>query len=279
MPQQAKVTMVIPVYNPGKYFDDFLNDLAARRETEVILVEDCSTDGSREKLIEFAKGRPNFKVILHEENMGIIASKRDGVMAVTTPYIMFGDDDDRLPDPDAPHKLVEAIEKNGTDMMMFPVECFKANDQVPDERIQSENNYYRKQVFSYNSSGSAMLTEPPIVQMFTYRMMNGVVLWSKIFKTQPVQKAYMMAKDVIHVSGSEDHLAFFLISCNIKTISTYTEGCFFRHRMGDGLSTRPIVSKERFDFICSYLGTLIILRQILEQHGLWKDYIIDAWND
>lgn len=86
------VTVVIPAYNRAGELARALASIAAQRPrlpAEVIVVDDCSTDGSAE--VAAAAGA---RVIRHDRNQGEAASDNDGVAAATQPWVAFLDSDD-----------------------------------------------------------------------------------------------------------------------------------------------------------------------------------------
>lgn len=88
------VSIVTPVYNAEKYLMDAVNSVRGQTcgEWELILVDDCSLDASR----EIMKGLEGGKVrcIYREENGGPAAARNDGVAAARGRYIAFLDADD-----------------------------------------------------------------------------------------------------------------------------------------------------------------------------------------
>jgi glycosyltransferase involved in cell wall biosynthesis len=88
-----KISIVIPVYNEK----DFIRQLIGRVEAtkynkEIILVDDFSTDGSREILSEY-EDRDNFKVSYHKANKGKGAALRTGFSLATGDIIIIQDAD------------------------------------------------------------------------------------------------------------------------------------------------------------------------------------------
>lgn len=71
--------MVIPVYNGVKYIDRCLGSLNEQtyKNIEIICVDDCSTDGSYERLLKCAKGNRNMKVFRTKANSGCCSNPRN----------------------------------------------------------------------------------------------------------------------------------------------------------------------------------------------------------
>jgi len=66
----VKLSVLIPVYNEAQTIDEILRLVAAEgTEKEIIVVDDGSTDGTREKLRAW-DGRDGVRVVLHDRNLG-----------------------------------------------------------------------------------------------------------------------------------------------------------------------------------------------------------------
>ena len=94
-----KVSIIMPVYNAEKYLRDSLNSIVNQsigvENLEVIIVNDASTDSSKEIIDEFAAKYPNFKAIHLKENTGGPFGPRNiAINHVTSDYVMFLDADD-----------------------------------------------------------------------------------------------------------------------------------------------------------------------------------------
>ena len=89
-----KLSVVIPVYNEK---DTFLNLLDRVRQTpfdkEIILVEDCSTDGTRDIVKKLAEADPSLKCVFHEKNMGKGAALATGFKQVEGDIVLIQDAD------------------------------------------------------------------------------------------------------------------------------------------------------------------------------------------
>ncbi|CAM5482769.1 glycosyltransferase family 2 protein [Streptomyces hirsutus] len=135
----VKVSVIVPVYNPGTYIEDCVSSLRRQslppEEYEAIFVDDGSTDGTPARLDRLAAEDPRMRVI-HQENSGWSGKPRNvGIAAARGEFVMFVDNDDYLG--------VEALERmyaygvaNGADVVVgkmagknrsVPVELFRRN--------------------------------------------------------------------------------------------------------------------------------------------------------
>lgn len=86
------LTVVIPAYNTEKYILRCLQNLD-HPMIDVIIINDGSTDGTKELLDSFCDTHANFKVI-HTDNHGAPAARLTGLKEVKTKYFSFVDSDD-----------------------------------------------------------------------------------------------------------------------------------------------------------------------------------------
>lgn len=91
-PQDFKVSVIIPCYNEVKTIQDVLQRVMAVEEAdEIIIVDDGSTDGTRDLLPSLENEL--VRVVLHPHNMGKGAAVRTGFKAATGDIILIQDAD------------------------------------------------------------------------------------------------------------------------------------------------------------------------------------------
>ena len=115
-----KISIILPIFNVGDHLkggiDSLINQTIGSENLEIIMVNDCSTDGSGEIIDEYAEQYDCCVAIHHEKNSGAAYTPRNtGIDACTGDYIMFLDPDDRYT-PDACERLYEAVKKNDSQM-------------------------------------------------------------------------------------------------------------------------------------------------------------------
>lgn len=90
----AFFTVVIPLFNKSNYITNTLKSVLAQtfQDFEVIIVEDCSTDASLEIVSKIQSDK--IRIIQHEKNKGLSASRNTGIKNATTKHISFLDADD-----------------------------------------------------------------------------------------------------------------------------------------------------------------------------------------
>jgi len=105
------LSVVVPFYHVEKYIGECLARCAQMPEElcEILLVDDCGTDGSARIAADFCAKHANMRVIRREENGGLSAARNTGLEQAVGEYVYFLDSDD-LPVPDALMQLVYRAE-------------------------------------------------------------------------------------------------------------------------------------------------------------------------
>ena len=98
MKNLRSVSVVVPVYNELDNIDPAWTELSALligmgRPFEVIFIDDGSTDGSRQKLMELAVDQPQIRVVLLRRNFGQTAAMHAGIQHASLDYIVTMDGD------------------------------------------------------------------------------------------------------------------------------------------------------------------------------------------
>ena len=102
----ARVSVVVPCYNYAHYLPACLGSALDQPgvEVEAIVVDDASSDGSREVAEDLSAADPRVKLIRHPRNKGHIATYNDGLEAASGEYLVLLSADDLL----APGSLARA---------------------------------------------------------------------------------------------------------------------------------------------------------------------------
>lgn len=113
------ISIVVPVYNTERYLPACLESIDVQRagSFEVILVDDGSTDGSPSICDAYCDEHDGVSVI-HKENEGLLAARRDGLREARGLYVLSLDSDDTLIDG-CIQKVLSAIASTSADIISF----------------------------------------------------------------------------------------------------------------------------------------------------------------
>jgi glycosyltransferase involved in cell wall biosynthesis len=112
-----KLSVVMPVYNER----DTLRTVVERvlrvpLEIELICVDDCSADGSREILIDLQTEHPQLRFFFQSRNLGKGAALRRGIQEATGDFVIIQDADLEY-DPSEYHLLLEPLIQGQADVV------------------------------------------------------------------------------------------------------------------------------------------------------------------
>jgi glycosyltransferase involved in cell wall biosynthesis len=88
------LSVVMPVFNEAATVADVIKTVLAQRPVQqLVIVDDCSRDGTWEKLQPLAQNEPRIKLVHHEINQGKGAALRTGIAHATAPVVIIQDAD------------------------------------------------------------------------------------------------------------------------------------------------------------------------------------------
>ena len=125
-----KVSLIIPIYNEAMHLADFLtkvDKLTLPLEKELVLVDDCSTDGSRDLLTQFPF-RSDVQILLQERNQGKGAAIQRGMAAAKGDVIGVQDADFEYDMNDIPALLQPFIDERAD--VVYGSRFKKSGEQV-----------------------------------------------------------------------------------------------------------------------------------------------------
>jgi glycosyltransferase involved in cell wall biosynthesis len=111
------LSVVMPVYNEAATVADVIKTVLAQRPVQqLIIVDDCSKDGTWEKLQPLAQNEPRIKLVRHEINQGKGAALRTGIAHAIAPIVIIQDADLEY-DPMEYHQLLIPILSGKADVV------------------------------------------------------------------------------------------------------------------------------------------------------------------
>jgi len=90
------VSIIMPLYNSSRYLAESIQSVLGQtyKNWELIIVDDCSTDGSYELVLECAKKDSRIKVFKLDRNSGPAVSRNCGIRHANGRFMTFLDSDD-----------------------------------------------------------------------------------------------------------------------------------------------------------------------------------------
>lgn len=165
-----RLSVVMPVYNEQATLREVIaRVLAVRLETELICVDDGSTDDSRQILAELQASHPQIRVLLQPKNMGKGAALRRGIQEAKGDFVIIQDADLEYHPSDYPALLAPLLEGKA--------------DVVYGSRFLGAGPH--RVLYFWHSVGNSILTL--ISNAFTNMNMTDMETCYKVFRREIIQ--------------------------------------------------------------------------------------------
>lgn len=195
-------SIVVPVYNVKQWLPRSVEAILANdtAETELLLVDDGSTDGSGELCEQYAAAHPELIRVLRQTNAGPGAARNAGIAAAKGEWLLFVDSDDRLA-PNALSRLRTAVAAQDADVFSF--QFYK--ESVTGERWEEWSGpMQRLECFKLQEQPAFLLTQPSCWLRLWRRSLfteQGIafpnVVWYEDIRTVP--KLLAKAKRIVNL--------------------------------------------------------------------------------
>jgi glycosyltransferase involved in cell wall biosynthesis len=164
------LSVVMPVFNEAATIAEVIKTVLSQRPVkQLVIVDDCSSDGTLEKLKALAENEPRIMLVRHNYNQGKGAALRTGFAQATCPIVIIQDADLEY-DPAEYYRL------------LVPILAGKA-DVVFGSRFMSSDA--RRVLFYWHSVGNKVLTT--FSNMGTGLNLTDMEVCYKLFRREIIQ--------------------------------------------------------------------------------------------
>jgi glycosyltransferase involved in cell wall biosynthesis len=155
------VAVIVASYNHAEFLYQRMQSIIdqTHQDLEVLVIDDCSTDNSREVLEQF-KFDPRIKLIFSDVNRGWVATSNVGFEKTSAEFVLFANCDDFC-DPQLISSLLEALELNPTAAVSFCQSTLvdHNNVQIGTDRM------HRSRKFKYLTEGDTLIDSCTATEM------------------------------------------------------------------------------------------------------------------
>ncbi len=167
------ISCVIPVFNRVEWVAETIQSLLTQSvPVQLVIVDDCSTDGTREFLKDWAEKQKNTKVIYNEVNKGGGLSRNVGNENADGKIIAVCDSDD-IYDTDRAKHILEFFERNPKNVMLnAPYQQIGYNNEVIEEfeGMEFDEELFKKTgAVTYFSHPTAAYLKEDILEIGGYK--------------------------------------------------------------------------------------------------------------
>lgn len=155
----GKVSIIIPVYNVEKYFNQCIDSLLCQTYTniELLIVNDGSTDRCGEKADAYAEKDSRIRVF-HKKNEGLPSARNYGLKYATGMYYCFVDSDDYVKNDYVEKMLITAVETDADMVFCNYYNCYENTNRPSSKLLRySEGREFAKEEYLerlYTNPGS-----------------------------------------------------------------------------------------------------------------------------
>lgn len=204
-----QISFVVPVFNVKNYLDQCLESIIkVNIDKEIILIDDGSTDGSREILKQYQQEYPYITLVC-QSNKGVSAARNIGIKLAKGKYLHFVDPDDFLLTNDY-QKLIKIAEKVNADILQG--QCLWI---LPDDQRFSIHPPTLSRLFDI-PKGALSIAIDGNGFLKAYMKQDHQVVWLGFFKTEIIKNNHILFEE--DISAAEDAI-FMLDIFSIKNLN------------------------------------------------------------
>lgn len=195
---QFLVSIITPSYNSSKYILNTIQSIKKQsyKNWELIIVDDCSIDKSREVIKSCIKEDARIKLICLEKNSGAAVARNTGIENANGRFIAFLDSDDTW----HPKKLEKQIKFMLDNQYYFTYTGYRKVDEngafIKNAKMPKSINYNKLLKTNYIGCLTAIYDSEKLGKIYfpLIRKRQDYALWLKILKIIP--NAYGLQEDL-----------------------------------------------------------------------------------
>jgi Glycosyltransferases involved in cell wall biogenesis len=243
------VSVIIPVYNVGKYIEECLDSVLSQSldYIEVLCIDDKSTDNSHEILKKYSASNARIVVIENDTHKGVSVSRNIGLTKATGKYIYFVDADDLLKE-NALLELYQVAEADGLDGVLFDADIFFEAEELKEDMYYVEKRYH---VYKGIYEGA---------QLFAEQMNQNELdpcVWRQFWRREFLEVNNLtFYQNIIH----EDRLFSFLTLLSAQKVKSINKSYYIYRKRVNSITTNQL-SMDNVE------GQFVGIYEILE---FWK---------
>ncbi len=184
------VSIITPTYNCGSFVAETINSVLSQSyyNWEMLIVDDCSTDNTKEIVEQFQKSDPRIKYHCLEKNSGAAVARNTALRMAKGRWIAFLDSDD-LWKPEKLERQLKFMMDNGYAFSYHNYTEIDENSKPLDVFVSGKKKVSKWEMFACCWPGclSVMYDSEKIglIQIENVKKNNDTALWLKAIKKAP----------------------------------------------------------------------------------------------
>ena len=177
------VSVIIPAYNCENVLSDAVDSVLKQtlQNLEILIIDDCSTDGTLTLAEELAQNDERIRVIRNEANLGVAMTRNRGIDAASFEWIAFLDSDD-IWLPEKLEKQIECLFQTGADLCYTGYCCVDIDGKEVGKphNVPTEINWHRMLSENVVGCSTALFRKPDELRMRPEYFHEDYVLWLEL---------------------------------------------------------------------------------------------------
>ena len=210
--QETGVSVIMPAYNSETTISRAVDSVLGQTHAllELILVDDCSTDKTREIMEQYAKRDPRVRVVQNKENCGVSLSRSHGIEEAKYNWICFLDSDDFWRAEKLERQL-DVLEKDGEAVL-----CFTASAFIDDAGHSSDYILHAPEKVTFQE-----LLYQNVISCSSVMVRRDWIKKCPVFRDKWIHEDYAcwltILKEVPYALGVDEPLLIYQVSADSKS--------------------------------------------------------------
>lgn len=276
-----KVSIVIPVYNTEKYLERSLSSVIKQTyaDLEIIIINDCSSDGSSEIIEKYRSMDDRIKVYTNETNLGAYHVRIQGMEYASGKYIGFLDSDDYIGLDFVRLLIKKAIAGDFDIVTSATVHCNKDKSKF----VLPEHEKAMKSM--------PLFGEEILNRYFGQQGKNYIwhVIWNKIYKLDLIKRALPYLKEMKdHLIMTEDIIISTILISQSCSMDHEEHSVYYYCRNEDSATSMEEITFEEyekkfgdvvkvFDFTADYIKKINIGKKYEDDFHIFRRRYGGSW--
>lgn len=228
------ISVVIAVYNAENTLKKCVDSILAQtyKDFEIILVNDCSKDGSFAICEDYSKHHDNIVTITNKNNMGVSVTRNNGIERSNGKYICFVDSDDYV-EPDYLEKLYTYYQKYNT----VPICGFVYHDEFGNQPPRE----YKW------SGGDEIVSLGKAFQLSSELYLTA--LWNKIFDCEAIKKHNIRFDQTLSMGEDLKFTLEYFQKCELDCVFAFCDTLYHYTRLSNNTLMSEFGSRDIFQSI------------------------------
>lgn len=239
-----RLSIIVPFYNVESYISQCLDSIyhqdIPEEDYEVICVDDCSPDNSREIVERYAEKHSNLKLVINKENRKLGGARNAGMEVASGDYIWFIDSDDFI-EENVLGTLLQIAEKESLEVLHFNYEGY------PDKNLSDNNRVAETEIMT----GAEMFFDKRFIWYH-----DLVTAWRKLYK-----RSFLVDNDISfaeHIMFEDNDYAY-LVFAYAQRVKHINLSAYF-YRSNPESITRVNISSQHIAYWMDLCHRLIKIK-------------------